>query len=388
MESINAEWRFNGVGQGLFYTGIIVKKGSDNKLSKFITVYDCGTLNKGDILSNEIDVFVKSLPDSQKKIDLLTISHFDKDHINGLPKLLKKFKTVDTVVIPYLSTYQKAVYISTIDSSSPPEIFELYRDPIEFFVNRKVKNIVVIMGSDEDKNIRDAIHVQGTITYEELQTERGRQTTIMYAHNQISLKSTDFKWNFHFFNKGSFESINPNTLNELKKIVDSSSIGDIFFDRVKLNEIKKLYKMIDEINDTSVVLFHHPVNEGIMIPSNSIWWYLWCLSCNTILTGDLNCNKYKDEVSNWLKTLLPSCDNLCHAIVSVPHHGSQENWHEWLTNYFKKSIFVIPYGIANQFGHPAFKVKMDICENGHIPVEATQRQGFAYSISLKIKQNR
>ena len=77
-----SDFRLWPVGQGLFYSGSIRKE--DNS---FEFIYDCG----GDklIISNIVDNYLKY---SSKEIDMLVISHFDEDHINGLPYLLDKVK--------------------------------------------------------------------------------------------------------------------------------------------------------------------------------------------------------------------------------------------------------------------------------------------------------
>ena len=53
---VNSIFKFNGVGQGLFYTGIIKNL---NKGNNFVIVYDCGTDSKSDYLNNKIDIFKK-----------------------------------------------------------------------------------------------------------------------------------------------------------------------------------------------------------------------------------------------------------------------------------------------------------------------------------------
>lgn len=58
-------------------------------------VYDCGS-NQTDALKREIGTVARG-----GDIDLLFLSHFDSDHINGVDLLLSQVK-VREVVLPYL----------------------------------------------------------------------------------------------------------------------------------------------------------------------------------------------------------------------------------------------------------------------------------------------
>ena len=76
----NLSFRVHNVGQGLFYTGDI--RLDKNTVFKFI--YDCG----GDKVNDALDKYLGE----DTEIDMLVISHFDSDHISGLPKLLNSVK--------------------------------------------------------------------------------------------------------------------------------------------------------------------------------------------------------------------------------------------------------------------------------------------------------
>ena len=78
---------FHPVGQGAFYTEVF----QDKDDTCFVVVYDCGTetgnraMDKP--LEDQITEFKRSIG-SNPKIDILFISHFHADHINGLNSLL------------------------------------------------------------------------------------------------------------------------------------------------------------------------------------------------------------------------------------------------------------------------------------------------------------
>ena len=114
----------HSVGQGGFFTGKIVYQACENidsgnkgksklrgnsrteKLdSAFRFVYDCGSSRNIKKLEKEINSAFKK----DECIDLLFISHFDNDHVNGLKHLLNRCH-VETVVLPYLENYEKILF--------------------------------------------------------------------------------------------------------------------------------------------------------------------------------------------------------------------------------------------------------------------------------------
>lgn len=115
------QYNFHGVGQGLFCSG---------SAGDFQWVYDCGSFNKKK-LSTAINQF-------SGRINLLAISHFHEDHINGIPELKKK--GIDAVLLPFLTKGMRALVLIDLISSgnnvsadclrllhSPPKYFEKSR---------------------------------------------------------------------------------------------------------------------------------------------------------------------------------------------------------------------------------------------------------------------
>ncbi|MEY7638747.1 MBL fold metallo-hydrolase, partial [Klebsiella pneumoniae] len=102
MTLLFSEVKYHGVGQGLFISGEI----TSNERS-FKWVYDCGSSSKSGKLILERKI--KNLFRQRNEpivIDMLVISHFDKDHINGCELLLKKFK-VNKVILPYIPLWKR-----------------------------------------------------------------------------------------------------------------------------------------------------------------------------------------------------------------------------------------------------------------------------------------
>ena len=90
------------VGQGGFYTEIFEIPNQEGKISTHCVVYDCGSATRAEpIRTIESALF----DDDRLDIDILFISHFDDDHVNGLAELSKKHR-IKRIVIPQIQGYE------------------------------------------------------------------------------------------------------------------------------------------------------------------------------------------------------------------------------------------------------------------------------------------
>ncbi len=112
---MSAELSFNlnfcPVGQGLFTHGDLYfhSKGAP-PTPRFHWVYYCGAVNQGALLEKQTTVYHSFNPD---RIDLLMLSHFDRDQIWGMRDLLLR-KKPRIIVAPYLSLLERLAAISTL----------------------------------------------------------------------------------------------------------------------------------------------------------------------------------------------------------------------------------------------------------------------------------
>ena len=97
------EFEFHHVGQGLFYSGRLDLEGERKNI-----VYDCGTFFEKELLEYEIDGAFSN----NDTIDLLMISHFDADHINGLQYLLNRVKKVESLFMPFIEP-EELLFLAT-----------------------------------------------------------------------------------------------------------------------------------------------------------------------------------------------------------------------------------------------------------------------------------
>lgn len=90
------------VGQGGFYTEIFEIPNQKGEISTHCVVYDCGSATRAEPKKTiESALF----DDKDLDIDILFISHFDDDHVNGLAELSKKHR-IKRIVIPQIHGYE------------------------------------------------------------------------------------------------------------------------------------------------------------------------------------------------------------------------------------------------------------------------------------------
>jgi hypothetical protein len=103
----------------------------DGSNKRFWWVFDCGThLKKHHALRDaEIDNLVAMIgtaPTGRRpRIDLVFISHFDKDHVNGLLRLLERFE-VGRLVLPFIPLHERLLIAFSGKSVQRPHPWQLF----------------------------------------------------------------------------------------------------------------------------------------------------------------------------------------------------------------------------------------------------------------------
>lgn len=165
IDKISINRNYWAVGQGLFTSQNIIAFKEDGQDIHINIVYDCGSISKGssDILKREIEIFIKSL--SYKKVNHLYISHFDKDHVNGI-KILKDLLnkesiSVENIHIPYLSLGQKMITLidnkEYVSEEQKNEYHSLVITPYTWFEeNFRDSNIHIVFPNPNGSNEQNA----------------------------------------------------------------------------------------------------------------------------------------------------------------------------------------------------------------------------------------
>lgn len=142
-------YRYHPVGQGLFTSAALTNRSGS---TEFRWVYDCGTTSKEVQLPVQI-AKVAGLQSPRGKIDLVVISHFDKDHISGLADLLASFR-IGTLMLPYAPLASRLVLAFQQGVSTSDPVFRLFVDPLGYILALDgaggIDRIILVPPSDGD----------------------------------------------------------------------------------------------------------------------------------------------------------------------------------------------------------------------------------------------
>jgi hypothetical protein len=96
--------------------------------------------------ANELALFTRG----RDRIDLLTLSHFDNDHITGVTALLAKFK-VDTLMLPYVPLWERLLIAFASNIGPGDARMEYYVDPVAYLQNMAgggIGRVIVVRPSE------------------------------------------------------------------------------------------------------------------------------------------------------------------------------------------------------------------------------------------------
>lgn len=402
---INNKFNFWPVGQGLFYTGII---------ENFVMVYDIGTLDSQKYLQDSVFKFkssVKKVKKGKLSIDLLFISHYDKDHISGIQYLKSQGFTIEQIIAPFITPLVQLTWLEDLSNKHNPS------DPLfpnnnnrnlEFVLDDLSENIIFVqpISNDDDSVIPQLPDYQ----------IEGADDSILNILNTNNTNNTnEFSglvtmvlhnyWQFTFFAQTYEANWTRKWVHEIKKYLDKKyllkldfskdsnkkidQLADEVYNEVNSNCTKKndLDDLIDEIrhisssvlrlggqqrNKISLILYHRPIENNKSIKTKALPTYFHSRSTSyfhlhnhkaQLLTGD---SVFKQGIAmnhtRMWKQFKQKIEKLTDVnLMLVPHHGSVYGWDQDLANY--ANIFVVSYGLGNKFQHPNSTVVKDIVGN-------------------------
>ncbi|QLI82651.1 MBL fold metallo-hydrolase [Chitinibacter fontanus] len=380
------------VGHGFFHSASINLEGV-----LYHYVYDCGAkgpLTTASVLiEDKIEQYLETRYSSDKAlvkgqipvIDLLVISHFHADHVNGIPKLLEKFH-VRKVVLPFLEEDFKLLMLIQLaeeDFDTKVQFSDLIQDPQKWFTSRGADTEVVFIRTDESTtDINLPPSESGIVIYD--------------SHNKVSgiYASSKLAWEFKFYVQKD-AVIAGNFVNKLiadLKLSDKSDLLDYLnkIDGSSWGLLQKFYR--DEFkknpNSISLCMYSAPVNEywirRLTFFESGFFnlkscWRCFDLQHNRIGwlgTGDAELknepkSKKFDDFKKHYGTLLDNVDTL-----TIPHHGSIENFEDDLGRIGYIHVITAPAvdpKKASKIKHPATSVLMSlISKSSHISIVTSE----------------
>lgn len=393
---MEANFMFHNVGQGLFYSGQI--KCDESKDFNF--VYDCGGVARTpSSRSHTLDTCIKRHTTylGGKNIDMLVISHFHNDHINGISELLAQ-NTVKQVIIPFYTFEERlSILLNENYESLEDDTIVFLISPYLFLLERGVERIIVMIHQENKEEITSDTRFQSlddleniipkdTNEYAELREFESRITVI--RDDKLLQKGC---WNFAFYADDKHRS--KFYIPTAKEGINDLKIAKNISDRKKaIKKIKSSYNISSNksslFNETSLIMVHKfNVSLRHIYPSPYTYYskYYHFKCCHHffreaenhvhILTGDFN---FKTTSSwNKVKKHFGSFLNSDASVIQIAHHGSIDNWDKDILNHTShSSLCVIPYGTKNTYGHPSINVIKDIVTSHNCLYEVTEYQSL------------
>lgn len=148
-QQLDITYRFHPVGQGLFASGRIQYEYPLGRWTPpaFSWVYDCGTnSSRNKCLIPELNHLAAEALLFGSPLNLVTLSHFDSDHINGLTELLERF-SVETLLLPLVPLWKRLELAFMDDASLGSKAMSFYLNPVSYLLRhfpQRIHSIVLV----------------------------------------------------------------------------------------------------------------------------------------------------------------------------------------------------------------------------------------------------
>lgn len=366
-----SKFKLCNAGQGLFYIGEIYR----SKGEKFKFIYDCG----GNNISGAINQHITK----GEVIDMLVISHFDDDHINGLPDLFNKVSKIKRIFIPYYRGKEDYLLLMAYIYGNGATLDDV-EEIVLVSTSEKIKDERADEQDFNEIRIGDFLDIDGY---------RLPNTKIKEIGNTVL--SVEGKWIFKFYNARI--RVNTNTIiSDIDNLISNNNCKDLeALLKLKLNAAKAGLRRIystycsskynnSKQNQSSLCLYHAPIKREIggiyLMLDNRMRFggYIGMPCFGTMLTGDISF-KTKAKTQNYDDFIKRYDKEVCKTgIFLLPHHGANNNWNSRILYNFRLTpIFLNSSGLNNKFKHPGSMVIKELqkksrivcCANEYLTVE-------------------
>lgn len=354
---------FHPVGQGAFFS-----EHFEETQPPFTVVYDCGSSSLTD---KQRKTKINSSFKERHVIDMLFISHFHADHINGIAHLKQQCQ-IKNVVIPYLDDEAKALIKVANYLEYKFTETEIIDNPVNYFGGDARIITVLPVGENglaEGVNIDDAFQIDtgddtapGTAI-----TDRPGNDTTEYIESGRPISSRRVPaWLFIPFNY----NMTARAYLFLAKLEERGlCVADInAIEKIEKHKaaLREAYDFVaGDLNKNSLLLYSGPIllDKKVVVAS---WAYdfpsLFQRSADhklgCLYTGDADLNE--PMLISSLFRSLGRFWNLI-GILTAAHHGAIKNHNAEITALLPELKWnVFSYGTANTYGHPSDEVISDM----------------------------
>ncbi|MGE6475166.1 hypothetical protein [Psychrobacter sp. NPDC078631] len=351
---------FHPVGQGAFYS---------ERHNALNIVYDCGTMAPRKARAVVEDAF------KDEVIDVLFISHFDKDHISSIPDLKNSAQKIRAVVLPLLNNQQRN-FLLNFYSSFSADLVNIITNPESYFGSDtniiRVRATTITTNVDrrfEDRDLRELINNNSN---ESIEIESGTPLTITSTAGIEPIRWCFVPYNY----EDKIRRIEVDR--ELNKVGISTSklMNDPNYTLSNLanttlkNKIKNIYdKLQGKINENSMLLYSGPdlsnnlrkcqychlSHHKILLINSKFCYTCLCMS-GCIYTGDsdFKCFKLKDIYAGYVDHV---------DVIQIPHHGSKYDFDLQALEGFSRTIMPVSHRTTSS-KHPDAEVVKELTING------------------------
>lgn len=426
MTEIRVIHRFFPVGQGLFAAGSVefwppprkrhgmIDGGDDAKpapLGPYRWTYDCGSSTVKQLVTSAIGA-LKSECEGEK-IDLLTLSHFHKDHISGVVDLLKEIGA-KTVMLPWAPLWHRLLigFDQGLRAGDPEMLF--FVDPVQYLVQEAgdgFEQVLFVMPSDdegpsfpteppvvpeprEDLDAPDKPSAPGELAscsdLEVASSHPDRRVMMLRPGQAISVLGI---WEFVPYNDPDTRPSDPKGF-EAKVASFRTKLlnGDDKKRKDALKCLRSLYEATfnrSAMNDVSLILYGGAIGTWrgyrycdcrfVRLLGFCDCWQEPDTKASILLTGDSNLSK----VSKW-DALVRYFDRrraVRTSVFQAPHHGARANWYSGLAAAASPGLSVFSSDPNHNYGHPHAEVLRDFWSRGAVQVD--QHSDFSMQMFLK-----
>ena len=387
---MRAECQFAKAGQGLFYNGIIVNK-NERKSDVFSFVYDCGTSSASRVLNDSVDEYRNII---KNKLDLLFISHLHQDHISHIPRLIDGID-VDIVFLPDIIPEIRLLLASSFDDIElNSELIYLYSDPVGYFIARRARCVVLMMGEGEsstegrENRTEDNKETYNGITIQtlggKLEKESKGNVKIIKCSGMAQATIPIVSWEFSIINMNFEYHKKPKFIGQIQEILknNNNNFFNILGDKESLQKLRKIYKRCfgktnKKINENSVIVHSYPIGGGNLVDRGKVDRDG---KADTLLLGNISINEV--SLGNMHRDLLK--DHCCPCVIQLLRHGARidrcPDFFELPTkSHSFYPILVASYGLINNYGHPDFSFDHYFHCRNRIRL-VNERQDYSYTV--------
>lgn len=419
-------WRIqHGVGQGSFHSASVDATEPSGRRHRFDYVYDCGALEVGrptKALRRSVErVSLEDREESPKNgvLDVLVLSHFDQDHMNGAQDFARSCK-VNRIVVPYLGPEELAFVIaSQAEAISDATVAELHSlatgggllwgasvtmvQRVPDRDDRRDPSVAPDLGHGPENGAPSQEAVDGPPKSMEIivdGTELALSHTMSDQDDMIVNVGAQGIWRLRFWNRGLDKGLTELVINELKRhgfpveALSDSVTGaatilqwlavkanrDIAIEAYRAAIATHQPNWKDEAHSLGLANFLSlGMYAGPMFNVENTNYEYFRAGLNDACSHHLICSLlgvlHQEQPVGWLGTgdaplgeppvWNDFAQHYTHELaavgtVLVPHHGAAPafgpRYYNPGLNHRRGVVAVISYGVANTYGHPRTSV--------------------------------